>query len=181
MKIVFVLFLLLGAGFHSCRDDMGGYVNRLSADEIKLFPKDYYSQDTIHMVYTDSIQSDTFLLVGGEIVKHVLGDSRFGTMTYHEAVRKHFQSADSLDYLWIEMSNIQDDGFEPNGGIKISTSRYWTFLRFYEVADTTSDQVIVPGGYDYAKKDTMVYNIVTGLKQIKVRSYNHFYTLDFYR
>jgi hypothetical protein len=112
----------------------------------------------------------------------VLGDGHHGYSTYHELLRKRFESVDGSKFLQMEISNIRDDGFG-SGGVKINSSYFGALLEFIEFTDTGSDQIIIPREYDSYKRrnDTIIYNRITGIKKVMIRSYQPSFNLEFFR
>lgn len=172
-RAVYIVFFLILTFANSCRRDEGGYIWRLDENQKSKFPEDYYSQYILRMVYSDSLRTDTMVLLGDYIERiivedfHTAGDN--GYTTYHELIRKTFRLSDSDTTFSVSASTVQgDDGFPPYGGIKIQALGYYVALRFSDIKDTTGDQFVPVYSYHRNTTDSVLYNTLSGVKKVRL-------------
>jgi hypothetical protein len=176
------VIILLALGCITCKEDRNAnFIGRLGNLE-KKFPQDYYTQDSLHVIDIKDGKSDTFLLLGKEIERYVSVDNHTsgddGYTTTHEVLQKNFQSENSDFFLILRASTMGDSPFpEPNGGFNLRGTNLYLSFTFGDVEDTTNDQFIPD---NYSEEDTIVYNIKTGIRAIKLHSSSQPRTLLFY-
>jgi hypothetical protein len=182
-----ILVILLFGTFFGCEKN-GEFIERLTPEQRSVFPQDYYTLDTLHMIYSDTGRIDTVVLLGGKVEEYVIRDWHAGGddgwTTSHETIRKQFQSIDGKYSMAIRVSTSDDidNGYPSNGGVLITAFKRNVSFYFHYIQNTTEDQVIEAYRYNtWDKPNTVIYNRVSGVKKILIRGGVYVpYTLEFY-
>lgn len=160
-----ITLLILLVSLHSCRDDDPGGIVPLTPEYIAKFPKAYFTQDTVFMVYSDTFRTDTFLMIGEPIDRfltvdqHTSGGGGYTTMA--DNIQKHFQGPDGMKNLDILLTteNYDKVGYGVHLDVNVSGNEF--LFAVGAVKNTPDDQEYVRG------KAKLTYNILTGVRKVE--------------